>query len=639
MKKTSKTETGGKKIIKIAAAAGIVLVLAIAVELCFNLGNITSGSESLDLTDEITEDIVLAHEGTLVYHESYDEPHYINKLKFEADLTDDLVYGIEIKYATDFEAEDETTIWNTYYTYMPFGMTKVGEAVTEINIFTLTDPADYEITYFGEVNGISINPYRLSGLIIIFGLLALVFCIKDPAERIVPIFVIASLSIGSWLILASGISNTTWDEIEHFNKVYNMANDSDVEWNRAAFEKIKWTLKKPNTTWEERNASDEVYNDLAEDYEFTLDRGYDAIPVTSVGYLHMALAYKLTSIIGMKPASSLYAARFAGLFLFTFLVAMAIHISRDRKLFLAVLSLMPTIIFQGSMITYDSAVYALITLGMVILSNELNSEDKIDNSRLILAFTLIVIGSLPKAPYLPLVLFVYILPKKRFDNPKRYNILLGILISGAVAALALLIIPLVINIVRGTVSFAGDSRGGNVAPAEQVASMIAHPFALIKLYATNIFAMDNLRNLGNPGADNYTMMNLAFLNYSEAGVLKDKWEIIIVPAILFLFFAENTQDRESKLSLKQRIAAGLIVFVIAGMIWSAFYLAFTRVGMEMIDGVQARYFFPLLLPLSFAVKPFLKLNMSRKNYSKMMLSVVIFLNMLGIMTLFMQGLE
>ena len=61
--------------------------------------------------------------------------------------------------------------------------------------------------------------------------------------------------------------------------------------------------------------------------------------------------------------------------------------------------------------------------------------------------------------------------------------------------------------------------------------------------------------------------------------------------------------------------------------------------MEKIDGVQARYFFPLLLPLSFAVKPFLKLNMSRKNYSKMMLSVVIFLNMLGIMTLFMQGLE
>jgi uncharacterized membrane protein len=39
------------------------------------------------------------------------------------------------------------------------------------------------------------------------------------------------------------------------------------------------------------------------------------------------------------------------------------------------------------------------------------------------------------------------------------------------------------------------------------------------------------------------------------------------------------------------------------MVWLAMYLAFTPVGSKVINGVQARYYLPLLLPIYLCICP------------------------------------
>ena len=48
---------------------------------------------------------------------------------------------------------------------------------------------------------------------------------------------------------------------------------------------------------------------------------------------------------------------------------------------------------------------------------------------------------------------------------------------------------------------------------------------------------------------------------------------------------------------KYKLSLGVILFVVLGLIWSALYLSYSPVGSTHISGVQARYYYPLLLPL------------------------------------------
>ena len=48
---------------------------------------------------------------------------------------------------------------------------------------------------------------------------------------------------------------------------------------------------------------------------------------------------------------------------------------------------------------------------------------------------------------------------------------------------------------------------------------------------------------------------------------------------------------------KYKLSLGAILFVVLGLIWSALYLSYSPVGSTHISGVQARYYYPLLLPL------------------------------------------
>ena len=118
--------------------------------------------------------------------------------------------------------------------------------------------------------------------------------------------------------------------------------------------------------------------------------------------------------------------------------------------------------------------------------------------------------------------------------------------------------------------------------------------------------------------------NLFFLNLGDYGVAKDKWVMLLIPLLLLMFFY-NDEEEPFVYSKGQRWFFGTVVFVVVGLIWTAMYLSFTTIGNTTIGGVQARYYLPVLLPVSYALYGNrIKFTVKPETIRKLALGTVIF---------------
>lgn len=82
-------------------------------------------------------------------------------------------------------------------------------------------------------------------------------------------------------------------------------------------------------------------------------------------------------------------------------------------------------------------------------------------------------------------------------------------------------------------------------------------------------------------------------------------ETAIPLMVFFVLLCEEKHlpGKQGKLPWQARTVTLLLCAVVIGMIWLAMYLAFTPVGAGEINGVQARYYLPLLLPVFLCICP------------------------------------
>ena len=98
--------------------------------------------------------------------------------------------------------------------------------------------------------------------------------------------------------------------------------------------------------------------------------------------------------------------------------------------------MMPELIFQGTVYTYDIWVVAFLVLGSSILIREhLNKTEKFEYKWRILMIACFVLGCLPKAVYAPLILSGLFLGKDKFYSKRDEYIFKGGIIIAICLAL------------------------------------------------------------------------------------------------------------------------------------------------------------------------------------------------------------
>lgn len=576
------------KIIFIFLAA---FIIAMGIELIYNYPALRYGYGEIDITEAGTFD-----DDEFICEYTFDSPVYINKLRVKGDFEKDLLYTITVYKTNGFGKEEVTDILDQCYKVFDEAYSNINSFVDKIVLKIENAEDNVNIQQITINNRFSVNKYRLLFYGITVSLVLLIIFFRQLTTKYLEyLFVFFALGYGLIMILMVGPRNVTWDEHIHFKNIYCLVSDDTVDWNKSAWMNYQQQIPDPNTK-EELYMLKQYLNENAEIEYHSNPNTVEFSTIAMRAYTPMAIFYKIGDLLELPYSVTFMLGKIGNLLFYTFIVWAALHLASSRKILIFSLAVLPTVLFQGSMYSYDGMVNALILLGVVLIMNEFADTGKIKPLRTGGIILLLVAGSYSKAIYIPLVLILLAYPGNKFESKKQEYLFKGLVVAVFLMVMATFVLPVISNTVEGNLLYS-DARGGDTSTFGQLKSILFHPVASIKLFLSSIFSFDNFRNLGYATADNYLATNLMFLNFASLGSLADKWSFLLIPLLFLLLFIPN--EKVKRLSKTMRIWYALIILGVIVLIWMALYLSFTPVGSDYIDGVQVRYYFPLLLPISY----------------------------------------
>ena len=422
------------------------------------------------------------------------------------------------------------------------------------------------------------------------------------------------LIIGSLFILLEPSSTYySWDDQIHFANMYQLRG-GNIKWNIGEFSMIDENPVGRNSinSYEDFiNQRTYLNHDMKTVYTSSIGR---MITYSKLVYIPSAIGYYIAKLLGFPFSICFRMGKFMILLSYLLIMSYAIKISKIGKKILIVLGLIPSCMFLATQYSYDSAVISGLTLASVLLINWFVDKNSVVNFKNILVFILALLyASFTKGVYIPLLFLFLFVPKNRFKNNKTSK-----QIKIFCMILLLLIMYTFVMPSFGNSAVAGDIRGGDTSVSGQIAWIMSNPINYIILLCKNMF-IDHI--------DYYVGPN-AFIFFAYLGYLNNWCYYVFALLLLFIII---TEKNDYKLKIKDRILFLIIIQGIISLIWTALYLSFTPVGKNYIDGVQPRYFLPLLYVLLVCIKkPILKINISEKKYNLIIFFISIVVSMVSI---------
>lgn len=606
-----------KQIVRVLIEALLAVLFAVLVEVGFNWHTLTDGYSPVAITENTT-----TAKGKLVYQKELAEPVYISKLILLGSVDKKSFYNIEMVTVNGFGKEVTLTLKDYMYPELDAAYTNINEKVKKIQI-TFKHPSNVHITSISYANEWKINKIRM-GFFWLIGFLALLILLEKRLllNQTWFIYMLAALGMGGIIIVTSGSYAVTWDEEVHYAMVHNSGFSSQVSMNSAIelnFARNGWTSI---NTAEEQHLMKKYLNEQAKKEQISYE-----MPKNLKNYIThfpMILSYHFGEKLGLSYTDNYALGRWGNLIFCVLLNVLAILFAKRKKILIAVIGMMPTVVFQSSTYTYDGVCFSSVTLGVVLCMNELEKKRGTEKTgNIIAAAVLLCAGSVAKPVYFPVIFLlvpcIWEKLKSFFNSRFKKRVGMGIVVAVVILSAVLVTIkvqPLLHSISAGDLNYGGDIRGGDTGIAGQILSIVEHPIAFGKMLIQDIFSFDNFRNASDEVENTTLVCNQMFLNLYILGTLKEVWALVLLPLLLLLFLVEPRGETPILYNQKTiRISSALATMAAVILVWLAMYLTFTPIGDSSIQGVQARYFLPLFLPFAYVIyNKKIQVNISKLHY-------------------------
>lgn len=479
------------------------------------------------------------------------------------------------------------------------------------------------------VNSFELNWHRLLFVWTILGLAAFLWLGRRFIIRHLEAgFLAVALSLGILMIVLAPANKVSWDEETHFFHTWCVSHfglevrTNDMLERLFVADKENYPYNLP-ANLDERREMNEALNEGARE-ECIYSRGHALAGIYTPAYIPAAVGLRLGLLLRLPFTTAYQLGRLFNLLFCACVLAWAIRKLPIGKAVLTVIGLLPTPLFLMSMYSYDAFLTSLLALGFAwFLDEYLHRERKISWFGFgVMAFCFAA-GAMPKAIYAPLILVVFLLPREKFADRRQELCMKGLAAVLFAALMASFVLPTVLSPAESN-----DTRGGNTSEAGQIPYILSDIPRFLRMLISSI-------RTTFPG---YT---IGAAVYGTMGHLGFEMLGMVIPVfVLGVLFADekriygaevraenaerNRKDEEGKKreGLGRRagrlgwLARGWILLLCAGimaMVWVAMYLAFTPVGENYIQGVQARYYIPLLLPVYLCLCPdAVKVRVSRE---------------------------
>ncbi len=427
----------------------------------------------------------------------------------------------------------------------------------------------------------SLNIYRFIFIAGALGLLSVfVFGYKSLKNKPENIFLPIILILGCVMLFVSPIQHICWDLDSHYYWAVDMSY-MDTVYVTSADQLVESSRE---TIMVSDDHNPELYQKELNDFNTLgtiLFEERDAL--FSLPHIPSGIFIAVARFFGADFAVRYNMGRLASLLVYAAVCYLAIRRLKSGKMIMSVIALFPTCIFLATNYSYDFWVTGFSLLGVAYFVSELQQPDKpitvLDTVIMCGAF---VLASLPKLVYILLLGLPLFMHKNWIDKKARrryYFILISIL--------AILLIAFMLKSLTA-VTGSGDSRGGDVDPAAQLAGIISNPLGYAKVLIN--FLLDYL-SIGS------TKQYISYLAYLGIGSC---W-----PIMLILLTTASVTDANNQISFKipvlVKLCAIALYFGLAAIIATVLYIDFTPVGADTILGCQARYLIPLLAPVALTI--------------------------------------
>lgn len=300
-------------------------------------------------------------------------------------------------------------------------------------------------------------------------------------------------------------------------------------------------------------------------------------------YLASAVGFSISQIAGFSTIVSIYFARFFNLAVYIVLLFIAIRNIPQGKRILSVVALLPMTIHQVASLSYDATILGMAFLLLALILKAISEERRISRKE---AIAIVVISCLLapcKVVYSLISLLALFISNDKFESR-----LQGIVFKVLVFGLSILYICL-------TSLFSISLIAENQAPEEgmrgyALSSIAERPGWFINLFINTCFERSDFLL--------FSMLGYWLGSFQEGLQLPIAF---FMPFLFILLLAAIRNRKEYPLRPAIRISM-LAIFVCVFLLTTlTMFLAFTKIGFEVIDGVQGRYFLPVLPLLLFGL--------------------------------------
>jgi uncharacterized membrane protein len=321
-----------------------------------------------------------------------------------------------------------------------------------------------------------------------------------------------------------------------------------------------------------------------------------------VAYIPQSIGINIAKVAYPSPLAMVYLGRVCNFLFFVLAIFFAIRYIPVGKWALTVIALIPMTIHQAISLSSDVMTISLAFLAVSLLTKLMLQKSKITSLQVRLLLILALLLGLVKPTFALFILPVLALSGSIFpDNKFKTKVILGALIA---AFGSTLIWYLAIRLLHYNLDV-GDMIVGStgINPAGQIAFVLTHPLGYLStLFNTFLYNRSSLPS----SPDNLWISTYGVFSWLVYGM---PWRSAIIGfgllAASLIVYPENKDAKSMTTSTRATFITICCLMMLASA--TVLYISWTKVGSPVIEGLQGRYFLPilpLLAPGLVAIKSF-----------------------------------
>ena len=422
-------------------------------------------------------------------------------------------------------------------------------------------------------------------LLVIGIILAVWFLVKKlPDKKFEKIYLMFAISCGIMMIFLMPPFNVP-DESSHFSRAYKDSlfvtteDDGRFYFPKAINEFASKYANNVNFSYIKiysRNYLSDMFKPV--DYNIIDEKSsnYSNVKYLSfVPYIPSTLIILAGRLANIAPLVLLLLCRFVNLMIVIICCYYAIkNVPHFKKAFLVV-TLFPIFIQQSAAINMDYLTNAVAIFLISFIIQLIYKKDKITNKEFVILGGLCFILSLGKFGYFPILLLFFLVSNDKFKNKYQAWAIKIAFILGT------LILSFFFSLSAATVETATNVYG--------IKYFFTNPIDSINVFIRTVFAR---------------LDQDIFKGFFDGFAYSTVWHQSLFKTFMYLMyfvFIIMSDENDEEISKISRCVLFGITILVIGIVYAIAFSQWTKTGERLINGIQARYFLPVLVPIYIGV--------------------------------------